>query len=217
MEVHPSMKLLSFLPQEKKFFTYLGELAQAANTCVRHLQTLLHTDDAAITEHSSHGISESKSHAKQQLQTLNEEVCRTFVTPFEREDLQEFATVLYTIPKLTDKIKDRLIAHNLASRDNDFNKMMDLVIRMADALDAVMEEIFNGHKLQRIHAKAAVIHELEDQGDVLLGQLILDGFNNIEDTRELILRKDLYEMLEDITDSYRDAANVALQIALKHS
>jgi uncharacterized protein Yka (UPF0111/DUF47 family) len=211
------MKLFSLLPQEKKFFTLLGELAQAANTCVRNLQTLLNSTDAAVIEHASQGISQAKSHAKHQMQTLNEEVCRTFVTPFEREDLQAFASVLYTVPKLTEKIKNRLTAHHLVSRDNDFNKMMDLVIRMADALDEVMEEIFNGHKLQNIHAKAAVLHELEDQGDVLLGQLILDGFNHIEDTRELILRKDLYEMLEDITDYYRDAANVALQIALKHT
>ena len=34
---------------------------------------------------------------------------------------------------------------------------------------------------------------------------------------EVILRKDIYEMMEDVTDMYRDAANIALRIVLKHT
>lgn len=37
------------------------------------------------------------------------------------------------------------------------------------------------------------------------------------DIRNLILRKDIYDMLEKVLDRYRDAAGIALQIVFKHS
>ena len=42
-------------------------------------------------------------------------------------------------------------------------------------------------------------------------------FTHENDMKELILRKDIYDMLEKVIDRYRDAAGVALQIVLKHS
>ena len=66
-------------------------------------------------------------------------------------------------------------------------------------------------------AKARQLQELENKGDAILGELLVELFRNSTDPRDLILRKDIYDMLEKVIDRYRDAAGVALQIVLKHS
>ena len=58
---------------------------------------------------------------------------------------------------------------------------------------------------------------MEAHGDEVLGQLLKNLFKGDRDVRDLILRKDVYDMLEKVLDRYRDASAVALQIVLKHS
>lgn len=210
--------MFNLLPREDKFLKMLQDMEHAANRSARLLKKLVESrDDETIVEDSSKEIYKYKREAKKTLETLTQEVCRTLITPFDREDIQEFGVVLYNIPKLVTKISDRLITHSIYPYNGDFNQFVVLIDRQAEAMSAVIRELSGKLNSRTVNAKAAILHELEDQGDILLGQLIASSFHDIEDVRELIMRKDIYEMLEDVTDQYRDAANVAMQIILKHT
>lgn len=210
--------MFNLLPREDKFLKMLQDMEHAANRSARLLKKLVENrDDEAIVEESSKEIYKYKREAKKTLETLTQEICRTLITPFDREDIQEFGVVLYNIPKLITKISDRLITHTIHPYNGDFTQFVALIDRQAEAMSAVIRELSGKLNSRTVNAKAAILHELEDQGDILLGQLIASSFHDIEDVRELILRKDIYEMLEDVTDQYRDAANVAMQIILKHT
>jgi len=210
--------MFNFLPREEKFIKMLMELEAYANQSCRLLKVMVEQRaDAQAIEQASEGIRRSKREAKKCQELITQEICRTLITPFDREDIQEFAVTLYHIPKLIDKITVRLLTHDMHPFNRDFNKFVDIIERQAEAMSAVIQEFSGKLNTKTVNAKAAILHELEDQGDVVLGQLIASSFHDITDVRELILRKDIYEMLEDVTDQYRDAANVALQIILKHS
>ena len=212
-----ALKLLNFLPQEEKFYRMMEELSVYANRSVLQLEILLKTDDPAQMDHAAVEISDIKTQAKACNRNLTHEVCRTFITPFDREDIQGFAVTLYNIPKLINKIQNRLMLHRIRPFNNDFIRMVDIMVQQTTALSEVIQLLNNGRKVKDMHEKSARLHDLEDQGDQLLGQLIAESFFSIQDTREVILRKDIYEMLEDVTDFYRDCANLALRIVLKHS
>lgn len=211
------MKFPSLLPQEKKFYTLIGELSDYANQSAYLLVTLMASNTPEAMAETGQKILAAKTDAKKSYESMTTAVCQTFVTPFDREDIQAFADTLYNIPKLIEKIQSRILSHKLQAHNKDFNRMTDIIVREADALSGVIHILNNGQKLKEMHDKVAVLHELEDQGDRLLGQLITEAFDDIQDTRELILRKDIYSMLERVTDYYRDCANLALQIILKHS
>lgn len=210
--------MLNLLPKEDKFHRLMTELEGHASTSSRLLHELVYRrDNPEAIQQASIGISQAKREAKKVLESITQEICRTLITPFDREDIQQFSVVLYNIPKLNAKITDRMLTHEIHPFNGDFNKFVDIIAREAEAMASVVSELSGKLNPKTINAKAAVLHELEDQGDVVLGQLIASSFHDIGDTRELILRKDIYEMMEDVTDLYRDAANVALQIILKHS
>lgn len=211
------MKLLNFLPQEEKFDRMLRDLATEATTSVHYLQVLVMSHDPAEVEASGAAITKAKAQAKRVFEKMTAEVCRTFITPFDREDIQALGLELYHVPKMVEKIKDRILLHRLRPANGDFIRWVDIIERQSQAMGELIHCLTHNRRQRVIYKKHAALHELEDQGDTLLGELLAELFNRTDDARELILRKDTYEMLEDITDYYRDAANVALQIMLKHS
>jgi uncharacterized protein Yka (UPF0111/DUF47 family) len=210
--------MFNLLPREDKFIKMLMELDANASNSARLLRMLVaNRQDAVVTQQTYEAINKSRREAKKTLEHITQEICRTLITPFDREDIQEFATMLYHIPKIISKVTERMLTHNMQSFHGDFEQFVAIIERQAEAMSAVLQEFSGKLNSRTINAKAAILHELEDQGDVVLGKLIASSFNDITDTRELILRKDIYEMLEDVTDQYRDAASVALQIMLKHT
>ena len=71
--------------------------------------------------------------------------------------------------------------------------------------------------LRSITESCVLINSLENEGDELLDTAMMHLFSaNIEPV-ELIKKKDLYEMLEIVTDKCEDAANVIESIIIKYS
>ncbi len=214
------MKLLNLLPNDKVFHTHLLGLthhAETASHALHHLVEALLTHDTALLHQCEAEITKAKQEAKKVYYTINEEVCRTFITPFDREDIQELATCIYLIPKSVDKIANRLHRHELNCYNDDFKRFTTLITRQSAALRDLMHGLTKGMQPTVIHEKAGILYELEDQGDETLGSLLFDVMRSQLDVRELLMRKDLYDMLEAVTDYYRDAAAVGLRIVLKHS
>jgi len=210
--------MFNLLPREDKFYKMLKDLESHAGTSARTLKILVERRaDAEAIKEASEIIIRSKREAKKVLEVLTQEICRTLITPFDREDIQLFSVALYNIPKLIDKVRDRMLTHDIHPFNGDFNQFAAIIEREAEAMTSLVQELSGKLNSKSVNAKAAVLYELEDQGDVVLGKLIASSFHDIDDIRELILRKDIYEMLEDVTDLYRDAAGVALQIILKHT
>ena len=58
----------------------------------------------------------------------------------------------------------------------------------------------------RVLSSVDLLRELESKGDVILSELLATLFRDENDMKELILRKDIYDMLEKVVDRYRDAA-----------
>jgi uncharacterized protein Yka (UPF0111/DUF47 family) len=210
--------MFNLLPREEKFVKMLKGLDSQATISVRLLKTLVENPtDSEVLRQTAEGIKLSRREAKKILDSLTQDICRTLITPFDREDIQLFAQTLYKIPKLIGKISDRMLTHGMHSYNGDFDRFVVIIERQSDAMSGVLEEFSGKLQSRTISAKVAILQELEDHGDTILGQLIASSFQTIADPRELILRKDIYEMLEDVTDQYRDAAGVALQIMLKHT
>jgi uncharacterized protein len=206
------------LPREEKFIKLLNTLESSANETSRLLKTIV--DERAnerLVKTAAENITVSSRESKKVLTQITQDICRTLVTPFDREDIQEFATVLYKIPKRIEKIMTRMLIHDIYPFEGDFQQLVNIIDRQTEALDTVMQELGGKLNTRTINAKVAVLQELEEQADQVLSQLIASSFISIADTRELILRKDVYELLEQVTNLYRDAANIVLRIILKHS
>lgn len=216
-----SGKIMSFLskllPSEDKFYVLLRDMSAQARTGTELLRDFTKEPVGAPRDAIGQKIAACKAEAKRLSATMTREISLSFVTPFDREDLQEFSSHLYKIPKTIDKIRERFELHGLKSDGGDFARQVDLIVQEAAAMEEIVEALTRKGGEKAIVAKVDELHELETRGDDVLGELLKKLFSETTDPRDLILRKDIYDMLEKVLDRYRDASAVALQIVLKHS
>ena len=208
--------LSNLLPREDKFYVLMRALSEQANTSTLLLKEFIDAKGAARDE-AGRKIAASKAEAKRLIEKVTRDVSLSFVTPFDREDIQEFSVHLYKIPKTIEKIRERLELHDIKSDGADFGRQVDLIVQEAAAMQDIVEALTKKGSEKAIIAKVDVLHDLETRGDEVLGELLKNLFVNTKDARDLILLKDIYDMLEKVLDRYRDASAVALQIVLKHS
>jgi len=212
------MSLLSkLMPREDKFHVLMKSLGACAHRGAILLKDYVESQDEAARRALGQDIADNKITAKGLMERITQEAALTFVTPFDREDIQDLSAHLYKIPKTIDKIRERMDLHGIQSDAGDFSRQADLIVQEAAAMEEILEALTNHKDPRLIVEKERVLNALEVQGDEILGEMLKKLFTAPQDVRDLLLRKDIYDMLEKVLDRYRDAAGIALQIVLKHS
>lgn len=211
------MKLQSIFPSDDKFYDFLDQQAQIALACSRQLKSFIDAKDDTGRQNAADAINIQRNKAKVLAATITMELCRSFITPFDREDIQDFADIMYKIPKIIEKIKDRTLMHGIDTQEGDFKRQVDLIVLEAEATQELVKALISKKGSKGVITAVEKMRELEQQGDAIRNELMVALFKSDRDVRDLILHRDIYDMLEKVVDRFRDAAGVALQIVLKHT
>lgn len=197
-----------------RFYGLLESSAEAARLSAGALAAML---AEASPNPSLDEFRLARKREKDLLAQINLELVNTFVTAMEREDIEALAGALYKIPKTVEKFAeryamfaDKLVGVDYASRALMLESACQVIVQM-------VAELRRGFKLDVIHDLNERMQAIESEADRLLLEMYRDLFTNETDTSRLLLRKDLYELLEKAIDRCRDAGNVVYQIALKNS
>lgn len=210
------MLLQKLLPQDKIFNDNLFEMAKIAHQSCQALHTLASSRSDAEIEKLSTQILEAKNQSKQTFESMTAALYKSFITPYDREDMQELATTLYKIPKRANKIKSRLMAYDVGPHADRLMIFLDIALEQATALETMIED-FNAHRNTRVQVMGQRIHELEDKSDDLLAQHLTALTDQNIDIKDFILMKNIFDLLEKMTDAFRDASDLAMRISMKHS
>jgi hypothetical protein len=208
---------LNLLPQDNKFFDLLRETSELANKSVHLLKDLTIEDDRESVFKIAREIEIAKQKAKEINYEITERLCRTLVTPFDHEDIHRLSRGLYKIPKICEKAQERLVAFQLRPFQNDFFKLTSNMVEASDVVHTLVKSLKTLKDSRPIHDKCALIHNIEANTDNLLNQLTIDLYQYENDFKKILIRKEMYGLMEAIVDRHRDVANVILEIVLKHS
>jgi uncharacterized protein Yka (UPF0111/DUF47 family) len=211
------IKLPNLLPRKNKFDILLEQLATKSHDSARELKAYTQSRDEADAARAGEAIKRIRTEAKLISIDVTRELSTSFITPFDREDIQEFAVNLYKIPKLIEKIRERMELHGMNNKSGDFSQQIDLIVEEAETLQTMVVALLKSRDFAQIKDKIAILHNLEQRGDDILGELLQKLFRENLEARDLILRKDIYDMLEKVIDRFRDVASVTLQIVLKYA
>jgi uncharacterized protein Yka (UPF0111/DUF47 family) len=206
-----------FFGHDTKFFDLLEASAEQADSSVHHLVALLakleHHDSPASLDEFVH----SRRKDKEITQELTEQLCKTFITPLEREDIQALAAALYKIPKTVEKIGERILIFPAELHGRSFKKHLELLDQAAEAVLAMVKELRKGTDVATAREKNARLQTIEGDADKLELELLSDLYHGDYNTKQILFLRDLYELLEKVIDRCRDAGNIILQVVLKYS
>jgi len=138
---------------------------------------------------------------------------RTFITPFDREDLYAMATSLDNVMDAIDHAASLVRNYGITVVPSGARELAHIVTQSADRLHAAMEALSNKAPIQ---PHTVEINRLENEADRAYQVAIQTLFKTETDPIGLIKSKDLLDVLEQITDCCEDVANVIESIVVKH-
>jgi predicted phosphate transport protein (TIGR00153 family) len=203
---------LPFIPREEKFFDLFIEDAQNVLAGARLLEELFRSYDQR--ERIASQLRDLEHRGDTISHDIGQKLETTFITPFDREDIQELISRLDDVIDFIEEVADTCILYKIDEPTPAVIAQAEIVVKQTEEIVRALEKLrgFKGLAPHWIE-----IHRLENEGDRVARQAIADLFTNGTDPIEIIKWKDMYGLLEDTIDSCEDVANVIERIVVKHA
>jgi len=148
---------------------------------------------------------------------MTEALTKTFVTPFDREDIEALSVALYRIPKQVEKIVERLAIYPGRIPHEMFSRQAELMNQAAGALVFMVKQLRTGSTLASIREANDRLQYAEGEADKVMLEQLRALYTGPCDAKEFVILQKLFEMVEQAVDRCRNAGNIVVQVALKHS
>ncbi|GBE05135.1 putative pit accessory protein [bacterium BMS3Abin10] len=208
------MVLRKFLPKQIDFFSMFEKASLNLNKSAILLVEMM--EDLSIAEIKAKEIYE----AEQEGDMLTHEVMRalnkTFLTPVDREDIHALVNCLDDVLDLIWASADRTVLFKL---DTVKQQAVDLSKTLLETTEFITKAIaaLKGKKYSYIQEFCIEINRLENRGDRIFREALVDLFDKVKDPITVIKWKEVYEHLEEANDTCEDVADILEGIVLKHA
>ena len=209
------MVRLPFVPKEHKFFDLFEQSAQNIVKASQALKEMI--DDWQYIDSRVAEITEMEH----QGDTITHEVIsllhRTFVTPFDREDIALLAHTMDDILDFIHAAADAMFIYKIKNPTERAKQLADIILQGANEVETAVHGLRKRSELKRIMDGCVEINRLENMADRVYRAAIAELFDNTEDIAEIIKWREIYGHMESATDRSEDVANVLEGVALKHA
>ena len=205
--------LQKVLGKEDKFFDFLEASAQEGRSSVEALKKLIQSPETKSLDE----VVLSRRRDKAINAQISDALCTTFVTALEREDIEALSNSLYKIPKTVEKIGERILLAPHFLKGVDLSRQVEMLEKATATVLTMLKELRKGAKVDKIKQHNDMLQSVEGEADKLVLDLMRGLYSSQIEGVRLVFLKDLFELLEKVTDRCRDAGNVMTQIVLKNS
>jgi uncharacterized protein Yka (UPF0111/DUF47 family) len=206
--------MINFLPRDTVFYDLFEGLAMHVVSCASHLHTLANRFPAGMDEIVR--IRQEEHDADQLTHQALERLDRTFITPFDREDIHALVGELDSIVDNINALAKRLSSYHVRSLEPAFVKQAEILMQATVALSEAVKKLRTTRKLTDLQAKIIEVHRLENVGDDNHLAAISKLFEPGTDPLHVIKWKEFFQFMEAAIDGCEDATNVIERIILKN-
>lgn len=205
------MPRFSLVPQKREFYTLYSRAARNAVEISRLLIRLL--EEFPADGELLRDIKELEHEGDRLTRELVDLLNRTFVTPFDRDDMYRLATALDDICDHIDEAAGNIAGYGIDKIRPAARQQGEVILRSAEKLREAVERVDGFRDASRqLHE----LRDLEDEGDRLNRAAIHELFASGDDPMAVIRWKDIHEQLEEAVDACENAADVLEAILVKN-
>lgn len=203
------------MPHEGRFFTYFSDHAALILQGAVELRALL--DNAGELEVRAHNIKTIETKADIVTHHTIQLLHQTFITPLDRDDIHQLITRMDDILDLMEDVSHCVFLYDLRTVTDEARRLADICVACAERVKAAVAMLDNMKNSEAITKVCGEIDRLETDADQVLRAGLAKLFRHEPDTRELIKMKEIYELLETVTDRCEDVANIIEGIVLENA
>ena len=206
--------MFNLLPKDTVFFDLFEGLSRHAVSSAEHLRQMVR-NFPNIEPHLQR-IREEEHAADQLAHTALDRLDRTFITPFDREDIHELVGGLDDIIDGIDALAKRFPLFHVKSMEPTFALQADVLVQATVAVSEAVHRLRKSRKLSELSDKLIEIHHKESVGDDNHHAALSRLFEGHTDALEVMKWKELYDYIEDAIDGCEDVGNTLERIVLKN-
>jgi predicted phosphate transport protein (TIGR00153 family) len=203
---------LRLTPEKKEFFRLFEQSAANAVDISELLVELLDTypsdGDQLIAR-----IKQLEHEGDRLVQETVRLINKTFVTPFDREDIYRLASRLDDICDHVDEAAADIRLFDVKHVPDKARQQAQVILQATTALAAAVQ-LLDGFKDAEAHLNA--VNELEDEGDLLAREAVAALFRSGDDPIAIMSWKEIHEQLEEAVDACENASDVLEAIFVKN-
>jgi predicted phosphate transport protein (TIGR00153 family) len=200
------------LPRDRRFYQLFDEhvtsIVAASQLLREGLEDLPSLAQKQVTIKDLEHAGDDVTH--ELVRTLN----RTFVTPFDREDIYALASGLDDVLDYIEEIGDTVTLYKIERIPSAAKEMVGLI---CSAVLELQKGVSNLEGLKGVEEHGIEVHRLENLGDTASRRAIGELFSGQTDALEVIKLKEFLTLLEDALDRCEDVANILEAITIKNA
>ena len=205
------------MPKNKVFYELFEKVADNAAKMGSLLKDIVAEPDfdkrgAIITQ------VEDLEHANDELtHNIFTELGRNFITPFDREDIHYLATSLDDIADYIYAAAKKINFYRVNPNDTGMQKFAELIEQGAAQVKIAVVGLRDMKDMRSITEALVKINSIENQADDVFDFSIEKLFATEDDAKEVIKKREIYQVMEIVTDKCEDASNVIESIIIKYA
>lgn len=204
-----------FVPRDAKFFNMFRESADLIVDGAQELINMI--NNLNNVEERARNIKEIEHMADKVTHQAVESLHKTFITPLDRDDIYRLITKMDDILDYIEGASQRFHLFDIRSVTPEVRELSTIILHSAEAVRDAVSGLENMKNQSLILKKCVEINELENQADQAMRGGMARLFREDIGFKELIKLKEIYEMLEGVTDRCEDVANIIEGIVLDHA
>jgi predicted phosphate transport protein (TIGR00153 family) len=209
------MLLVKFFPREFNFFDAFDDhagFAVEAAVFFKELVTKGEVDELAL------GRMQTIEHqADEATHIIIDQLNKTFITPFDREDIHALAKELDDIVDTVATIVNRMKVYKVSGPNKNLIEFANVIEQSVRAVADAVKGLRHVKNSKAISKCCVEINTLENVGDSMRDKVLAELFETEKDPIKVIKWKEIYENAETILDICEDVANVVESIVVKQA
>jgi predicted phosphate transport protein (TIGR00153 family) len=204
---------LRLTPRGSQFFDMISALAAELVRGADELAQLLGADAEARQEIAER-LRDIEHAADETAHSIIQALNRTFVTPFDRDDIYRLTSSLDDCMDAMEEAGDRIVLYQVTRLPAGVRDQMSVLQRAAELTSQAMPRLRAPGELGHFWVE---INRLENEADRVYRALLVELYTDADDPIEVMKLKEIVDMLEQAADAFEHVANTVETIALKES
>jgi predicted phosphate transport protein (TIGR00153 family) len=208
------MAKFQFLPAETKFYEWFEKATANLLEAAEALEDLL--DHYEQVESKVARITELEHRGDFIVHEVMHLLMHTLIIPLDGEDVERLISALDDSVDKIEATAVRMLIFRIEAPTDKARQLGHLIRSGASELHTAMPNLREKKNFRLVTEHIKEINTIENNGDLILREALVEIVNHKDDLYNLIRWKEIYEMLEETTDTMEDVADVLQRVVIKN-
>lgn len=201
------------MPREGRFFDLFNEHAEQLVLGAHELRALM--GNVAELQERKRSIEKIEHRADKITQQTMQLLHATFITPIDRDEIHQLITRMDDILDLMEDVSQCMFLYDIHAVTDEARKLADICVASTEKIKAAVTQLSDLKNPESILALCKEVDKLESDADHVMRAAMAKLFREEPDVKHLFKLKEIYQLLESVTDRGQDVANIIEGIVLE--